>query len=88
MLCRTGSRSIAASNVLADAGYTHVRNIWEGFEGRPKTEVNGNVLDLNNDGKVGDAGDLDGWANYAGLPTTTLLLPQLIYTPYDYLYYQ
>ncbi|HEY0633973.1 MAG TPA: rhodanese-like domain-containing protein [Gammaproteobacteria bacterium] len=88
VLCRTGSRSVAASNILADAGYTHVRNIWEGFEGRPKTDVNGNVLDLNNNGVVGDAGDLDGWKNHAGLPYTSALLPQLIYQPYSYLYYQ
>jgi rhodanese-related sulfurtransferase len=32
-LCRTGVRSVAASNLLTDAGYTHVRNIWEGFVG-------------------------------------------------------
>ncbi len=88
VLCRTGARSVAASNLLAEAGYTHVRNIWEGFEGRPKTDVNGDELDLNNNGIVGDAGDLDGWKNAAGLPYSTKLLPQLIYRPYDYLYYQ
>jgi rhodanese-related sulfurtransferase len=32
-LCRTGVRSVGAANVLTDAGYTHVRNIWEGFVG-------------------------------------------------------
>jgi rhodanese-related sulfurtransferase len=32
-LCRTGHRSVGAAHVLADAGYTNVRNIWEGFVG-------------------------------------------------------
>lgn len=88
VLCRTGSRSIAASNILTEAGYTEVRNIWEGFVGRTKTDVNGNELDLNNNGVVGDDGDLDGWMNYAGLPYSTKLRPNLIYQPYAYLYYQ
>lgn len=88
VLCKTGSRSIAASNLLAEAGYTHVRNIWEGFEGRTKTDTSGNQLDLNSNGVVGDAGDLDGWKNFAGLPYSTKLRPRLIYKPFDYLYYQ
>jgi len=88
VMCKTGSRSIAASNLLAQAGYTHVRNIWEGFEGRTKTDTAGNELDLNNNGVVGDAGDLDGWKNAAGLPYSTKLHPKLIYKPFQYLYYQ
>lgn len=32
-LCRTGHRSVGAAHLLADAGYTNVRNIWEGFVG-------------------------------------------------------
>lgn len=87
-LCKTGSRSIDAANILADAGYTHVRNIWEGFEGRVKVDTSGNSLDLNNDGVVGDSGDLDGWKNFAGLPYSTKLRPTLIYSPYQFLYYQ
>lgn len=43
-LCRTGSRSIAAGNILAEPTsygisgppFTNVRNIWEGFVGQPK----------------------------------------------------
>lgn len=87
VLCKTGSRSIAASNLLAQAGYTQVRNVWEGFEGRTKTDTAGNELDLNNNGVVGDEGDLDGWKNFAGPPYSTKLNPQLIYRPFDYLYY-
>lgn len=88
VLCRTGARSIAASNILTEAGYTQVRNIWEGFVGRTKTDVNGNELDLNNNGVVGDLGDLDGWSGFAGLPYSTKLRPTLIYRPYEYLYYE
>jgi rhodanese-related sulfurtransferase len=87
-LCKTGSRSIDAANILADAGYTQVRNIWEGFEGRTKIDTSGNTLDLNNDGVVGDSGDLDGWKNFAALPYSTKLRPTLIYSPLQYLYYQ
>ena len=85
-LCRTGFRSVLAANLLAEAGYVNVRNIWEGFVGNHKTDVNENVLDLNNDGVVDDA-DRDGWANFQGLPWTTELVPiKLLYTPYIDLY--
>ena len=87
-LCRTGYRSVLAANLLADAGYTNVRNIWQGFVGNTKEDTAGNTLDLNNNGVDGDDGDKDGWSNYQGLPVSTKLLPQLIYAPYEYLYYQ
>jgi rhodanese-related sulfurtransferase len=32
-LCRSGARSMAAARALAEAGYRHVYNIQEGFEG-------------------------------------------------------
>jgi len=87
-MCRTGFRSVLAANLLADAGYTNVRNIWQGFVGRTKVDTAGNTLDLNNDGVDGDAGDLDGWSGYQELPVDTKLLPKLIYAPYEYLYYE
>lgn len=87
-LCRTGYRSVLAANLLADAGYINVRNIWQGFVGRTKVDTAGNTLDLNNNGIDGDAGDNDGWSGYQELPFSTKLLPQLIYAPYEYLYYQ
>lgn len=87
-LCRTGYRSVLAANLLADAGYSNVRNIWQGFVGRTKVDTAGNTLDLNNNGVDGDAGDNDGWSGYQELPFSTKLLPQLIYAPYEYLYYQ
>lgn len=56
VLCRTGSRSIAASNILAnperwipDNGglglerFTNVRNIWEGFVGQNLYKFSGSV---------------------------------------------
>ncbi len=87
-LCRTGYRSVLAANLLAEAGYTNVRNIWQGFVGRTKVDTVGNTLDLNNNGVDGDDGDLDGWTNYQELPVSTKLLPELIYTQYEYLYYE
>ena len=33
LLCRSGQRSLAAANALAEAGYTDLINIEEGFEG-------------------------------------------------------
>ena len=87
-MCRTGYRSVLAANLLADAGYTNVRNIWQGFVGNVKVDTAGNILDLNNDGVDGDAGDTDGWSGYQELPVDTKLLPNLIYAPYEYLYYQ
>ncbi len=86
-LCRTGSRSVSAANLLAEAGYTEVRNVWEGFVGRYKQDVDGNDLDLNNNGELDD-GDLDGWANFQAMPYTTELDPALLYAPYASLYYQ
>jgi rhodanese-related sulfurtransferase len=88
VLCRTGVRSVGASNLLTDAGYTHVRNIWEGFWGvkltAPKVQADGSVrtvpVDLNHDGVVDDR-DNNGWRNHQGLPYETRLLPHLIYGP-------
>ncbi len=87
-LCRTGHRSVLAANLLTAAGYSHVRNIWQGFVGRTKVDVNLNgPLDLNHDGQITDQ-DNDGWRYYQGLPYSTKLLPQLIYQPYAYYYYE
>ena len=33
MLCRSGGRSAAAAATLTEAGFTHVYNVSEGFEG-------------------------------------------------------
>jgi len=92
-LCRTGVRSVGAANLLTDAGYTNVRNIWEGFWGvkltAPKKQADDSVLvqpvDLNHDGVVNDL-DNNGWRNHQGLPYDTRLLPPLLYKPMVELY--
>jgi rhodanese-related sulfurtransferase len=92
-LCRTGVRSVGAANVLTAAGYTHVRNIWEGFVGikltAPKVQADGSILvlpvDLNHDGALTDA-DNNGWRYHQALPYDTRLLPPLLYKPMVELY--
>lgn len=90
-MCRTGYRSVLAGNLLADAGYTNVRNMWEGFKGDAKVDLNGDKIDLNNDGVVDDdnpySGDLDGWANYQALPVSMKLKADHLYSPYLSMYY-
>lgn len=85
-LCRTGVRSVGAANVLTDAGYTNVRNIWEGFVGinltAPKKQADGTIktmnVDLNHDGALTDA-DKNGWRYHQALPYDTRLLSHLVY---------
>ncbi len=87
-LCRTGHRSVLAANLLTAHGYTHVRNIWQGFVGQTKVDFNlDGPLDLNHDGQITDE-DKDGWRYYQALPYSTKLRPQLIYRPYAYYYYE
>jgi rhodanese-related sulfurtransferase len=92
-LCRTGVRSVGAGNLLTDAGYTNVRNIWEGFVGinltAPKVtgyDAQGVAIiktlpvDLNHDGMLTDE-DKNGWIYHQGLPYETRLFRHLIYRP-------
>jgi rhodanese-related sulfurtransferase len=53
LLCRSGQRSLSAARALEDAGYKHLVNIMDGFEG---------PLDKNN-----HRGKLGGW-RFCGLP--------------------
>ncbi len=53
LLCRSGKRSALAAEAAAKAGFTHVFNVLEGFEG----EINA----------AGQRGTADGW-RYRGLP--------------------
>lgn len=89
-LCRTGVRSVGAAEFLTNAGYTHVRNVWEGFVGvnltapfqdAEHTDPTPAPVDLNHDGQLTDE-DKNGWRNHQGLPYETRLLPKLIYKPY------
>ena len=93
-LCATGYRSVQAANLLTRAGYKNVRNIWEGYRGQFKYSYNtdGTVnpdekLDLDHDGDFDDS-DKDGWGGFQGLPTTTKIHPQKIFSTYSDLYYQ
>jgi len=90
-MCRTGFRSVLAGNLLADAGYTNVRNMWEGFKGKTKLDESGVEADLNGDGIVDGSnpysGDLDGWANYQELPVSMKLKNNRLYAPYMSMYY-
>jgi len=95
-MCRTGVRSVGAANRLEEAGYTNVRNMWEGFVGvylkAPfyVRDANGvpvvpaqtvdEPVDLNHDGVLNDL-DKNGWLYHLGLPVDTRLLPPLIYKP-------
>jgi rhodanese-related sulfurtransferase len=91
-MCRTGFRSVGAANLLAEAGYENVQNMWEGFKGMAKTNTAGDKVDLDGDGFVTDSdpfsGDLDGWANFAGLPVSYELKHWQLYAPYMDFYYQ
>ncbi len=93
-LCRTGYRSVQAANLLTRAGYTNIRNIWEGFIGQPKYVYDGGTvrtppeqLDLNHDDNLDDT-DKDGWAGFQGLPVSTKIHPRRIYSLYRDLYHQ
>lgn len=100
-MCRTGVRSVGAANRLTEAGYTNVRNMWEGFVGVNLKapfyvrDANGDpvvpaqtyddTVDLNHDGVVNDL-DKNGWLYHLALPYDTRLLPKLIYKPMAELY--
>ena len=69
IMCRSGARSAVSANLLTDAGFTNVYNIFDGFEGdkmkAPGTEKNGKRL-------------VNGWKN-AGAPWTYKLDKELAY---------
>ncbi len=56
LICRSGDRSAAGANLLAEAGYKHVYTVVDGFEG-----------DLAKDGPNAGRRAVNGWKN-AGLP--------------------
>ncbi len=65
VLCRSGGRSAAAVNRLAEAGFSDVYNITDGFEG---------------DADENGARTINGWKN-SGAPWTYELDPGLVYDP-------
>jgi rhodanese-related sulfurtransferase len=67
LICRSGDRSAAAANLLAEAGFKHVYSIVEGFEG-----------DIATDGPKAGQRVVNGWKN-AGLPWSYKLDRQKMY---------
>ena len=65
LICRSGDRSARAADLLADAGYSNVYSVLEGFEG-----------DLSLEGRR----TLNGWKN-AGLPWTYKMDKAKAYAP-------
>ena len=65
VICRSGGRSAVAARMLAEAGYTNVWNLVEGFEG-----------DKDDSG----ARAVNGWRN-AGLPWKYKIAPEVAWPP-------
>ena len=87
-MCRTGVRSVGAAELLTEAGYTEVRNIWEGFVGinltapfqdEDQSDPTPGPVDLNHDGELTDE-DKNGWRYHQGLPYETKLKKKQKYT--------
>jgi rhodanese-related sulfurtransferase len=87
-LCRTGVRSVGAAELLTEAGYTEVRNIWEGFVGvyltapfqdENKEDKTPGPVDLNHDGELTDE-DKNGWRYHQKLSYETKLKNKQKYT--------
>lgn len=69
LICRSGDRSARAADLLANAGFTRVYSITEGFEG-----------DSAKDGPKAGQRIVNGWKN-AGLPWTYKLVKARMYFP-------
>jgi rhodanese-related sulfurtransferase len=67
LMCRSGDRSAAASNLLAEAGFKNVYSVVDGYEG-----------DLASDGPKAGQRAVNGWKN-AGLPWSYKLDPTKMY---------
>jgi rhodanese-related sulfurtransferase len=65
VMCRSGGRSAAAVNMLAEAGFSNIHNVTDGFEG--DADRNG--------GRT-----RNGWKN-SDVPWTYKLDPKLVYNP-------
>ncbi len=74
LICRSGGRSAAATNLLAEEGFKHVYNIIDGFEGDriddPESVFNGKRMK-------------NGWRN-AGLPWTYDVAPGKMRLPVEH----
>ncbi len=98
LLCKTGYRSVQAANALVEIGeYNLVYNVYHGYEGKPVYAYDKKSgeplhppveLDMLNGTKVeGGKTNLDGWANFQSLPTTTKVQSDRIDLRFTHLYY-
>ena len=71
VMCRSGSRSSMAVNLLADAGFTHVYSITDGMEGDAVKDPNSVFMGQRL---------VNGWKN-SGLPWTYQLTPERMVLP-------
>jgi rhodanese-related sulfurtransferase len=68
-MCRSGTRSAKAANVLYDLGYENVYSVVDGFEG-----------DTSKEGPAAGHRTVNGWKN-AGLAWTYTIRPEQAYPP-------
>ena len=79
IMCRSGNRSVPASDFLAENGFNKVYNVVGGFEGG-KFKGSGEEKDLMKkfSGNYSRRGFTGGW-KYYGLPWTYTMKPKLVY---------
>ncbi len=83
IMCRSGNRSVPASDFLAENGFKNVFNVIGGFEGGKFKGADKRELELMKkySQHYGRRGFTGGW-KYYGLPWTYHLNPELIYGPH------
>ncbi len=84
VICRSGGRSAPAADALVQAGFEHVFNVRDGFEGSAFTgrTPKEKTLLRKYSPFYGQRGRVEGW-QYDGLPYTYELKDELLYRPYD-----
>ena len=79
IMCRSGNRSVPASDFLAENGFDKVYNVVGGFEGgKFKGSGEEKALMKKFSGNYGRRGFTGGW-KYYGLPWTYTMDPKLVY---------
>ena len=83
IMCRSGNRSVPASDLLAQNGFKHVCNVVGGFEGGKFKGADKREHELMKkySQHYGRRGFTGGW-KYYGLPWTYHMNPKLIYGPH------
>ncbi len=83
IMCRSGDRSVTASDILTDAGFKHVYNVIYGYEGKP-LQYGRSKLEKKLMKKYAPfynyKGRLNGWRSY-GLCQTYKMDPDYMYPP-------